>query len=338
MPDNQSKGGKARAAKLSSQERSAIASAAAAARWAKEQPERADLPKAAYGSDDRPVKIGPMEIPCFVLEDERRVLTAGGFQSALTIAQGGSMKKGMSRLALFIDGKLIKPFVPNDLVDRVQNPIFFITPSGKLAYGYEASLLVKLCDAVLAARAAGVLQAQQKQIAYQCELIMRGLALVGIDALVDEATGFQEFRKRDALHRILEAYIAPELMKWTKRFPDSFYEEMFRLHGWPYDPESVARPGVVGKFTNTYIYDQLPPGVMDELRAMNPKNASGHRKARLHQGLTYDVGNSHLEKQIASTTTIMRIADDWPSFKRMFAKAFPKSGDQIDILPDVTRG
>lgn len=335
--DRQQKGGLVRAARLTPEQRSEIARAGAAARWAKADPTRDVLPKAIYGAEDRPLRIGDMSIPCYVLEDERRVLTAAGMQEALRIARGGSMVAGMSRLELFARGERINPFIISDLFDRVRNPIHFLTPAGVRAYGYEAELLVELCEAVLAARSAGRLQKQQLPIAQQCELIMRGLARVGIVALVDETTGFQEVRKRDALHKILEAYISPELMPWTKRFPKSFYEEMFRLHKWPYDPESVARPGVVGKFTNTYVYEQLPPGVIDELRRKNPKDEAGRRRARLHQYLSDDVGNPHLERQIAATSAIMRIADDWPAFKRMFQRAFPKPGDQADMLLDQLR-
>ena len=273
-----------------------------------------------------------MEIPCYVLDDERRVLTFSGMQDALRMARGGSMISGMNRFELFASRERIKPFVSNDLMDRIKNPIIFISPSGGRAYGYEAEVLVEICEAVLSARTAKPgLMTQQLQIAHQCELIMRGLARVGIVALVDEVTGFQEVRKRDALHKILEKYIAPELMKWTKRFPDSFYEQLFRLHGWPYDPESVARPGVVGHFTRAYVYDQLPPGVIEELERLNPKGSSGNRRGKLHQYLTEEVGHPHLEKQITSTTTIMRIADDWPQFKRMFAKAFPKQPEALEL-------
>lgn len=331
----QRKGGKARADKLTSAERSEIARAGAEARWSKADPSRKSLPKVAYGDDDHPLRIGEIEIPCFVLEDERRVLTFPGMQGALKMAKGGSMVPGMNRFELFVSRERIKPFVSNDLLSRIREPIVFITPTGSRAYGYEAEILVEICEAVLAARSSPMgLQKQQEQIAHQCELLMRGLARVGIVALVDEATGFQEFRKRDALHRILEAYIAPELMPWTRRFPASFYEEMFRLHKWPYDPASVARPGVVGKFTNTYVYEQLPPGVLEELRQKNPKDEFGRRRARFHQYLSEDVGNPHLERQIAATSAIMRVADDWPAFKRMFKRAFPKLGDQTEIFPD----
>lgn len=328
------KGGLARAEKLTSEARREIARTAAEARWLKADPERAHLPRAVYGADDRPLVIGDMVLPCFVLDDERRVLTAGGMQQAMRIAAGGSMVKGMSRLELFASGKIISPFISSDLADRVRNPIIFLTPTGQKAYGYEAEVLVELCEAVLAARAEGKLQGQQRPIAQQCELIIRGLARVGIVALVDEATGFQEARKRDALHRILEEYIAPELMPWTKRFPSSFYQEIFRLHGWEYDPGSVRRPGVVGKFTNTYIYERLPPGVLDELRAVNPKDENGRRRAKHHQYLTEAVGHPHLDRQIIAATALMRASTSWTQFKNLFDRAFPRSNTQFELLTD----
>jgi hypothetical protein len=333
MSENHSKAGKARLKKISPERRAEIARAGALARWDKADPERRNLPRAIYGSDDSPLVIGDMEIPCFVLDDERRVLITGGMQDALGMARGGSMVKGMNRFELFASRERINPYISKELMDRIRNPIMFLTTRGQRAHGYDAEVLVELCESILAARADGKLQKQQEGFAAQAELIMRGLARVGIVALVDEATGFQEVRRRDALHRILEAYIAPELMSWAKRFPDSFYAEMFRLHGWDYDPESVARPGVVGKFTNTYVYEQLPPGVIDELRNVNPKDEQGRRRNRHHQFLSEEVGHPHLERQISATTTLMRASEDWPTFKRLFARAFPKSGDQIELLP-----
>ncbi|ALN73521.1 P63C domain-containing protein [Aureimonas sp. AU20] len=293
-------------------QRSENAKKAAIARWSGEKA----LPRAVYGSSDHPLRVGDIDLPCYVLDDERRVLSASGVQTGMAIAQGGSMKKGLSRLELFIGGKIISSFVSNELRERVQNPILFRTPANGKAYGYEAEVLVELCEAVLAARQAGKLQAQQQPIAQQCEILMRGFARVGIVALVDEATGYETVRKRGELHSILEKYIAKELLPWSKRFPDSFYEEIFRLHKWRYDPKSVARPGVVGKFTNEFIYKALPEGVLDELKSRNPDN-----KRRNHQFLTEDVGHPHLQKQITATTTLMRASDSWPMFKRLFASA-----------------
>src|SRR5690606_8202799 len=149
------------------------------------------------------LRIGNLELPCYVLDDERRVLSAASVQGSMGIAQGGSMKKGMSRLELFISGKIISPFISNDLRERVQNPILFRTPANGKAYGYDALVRAELCEAVLEARQAGVLQAQQKPIARQAEILIRGFARVGIVALVDEATGYERVRKRGELNKIL---------------------------------------------------------------------------------------------------------------------------------------
>ncbi len=289
-------------------DRSERARAAANVRWSGDKA----LPRAVYGNSENPLRIGDIELPCYVLDDERRVLTAASVQQALDIAAGGSMKKGVSRLELFISGKLISPFVSNSLRERVQNPILFRTPANGKAYGYEAEVLAELCEAILALRQSGDMQVQQRQIAQQAEMLIRGFARVGIVALVDEATGYERVRKRGELHKILEAYIAKELLPWSKRFPDSFYEEIFRLNGWDYDPKSAARPGVVGKMTNRYIYAELPEGVLEELKAKNPGNTR-----RNHQFLTEEVGHPHLERQITAVTTLMRASEDWDGFKSL---------------------
>lgn len=325
MSEQQRKAGKARLKSMTPEQRSEVARAGAVARWNKADPERRDLPKAEFGRDDSPLRIGDMHIPCYVLDDERRVLTLTGMQDAMNMARGGSMVAGLNRIQLFASRERIKPFIVNELSERIQKPIFFLTPTGNRAIGYEAEILVELCEAVLKARADGVLQPQQAGIAHHCELIMRGLARVGIIALVDEATGFQEVRQRDALHKILAAYISPELMPWTERFPKKFYQEMFRLHSWPYDPESVKRPGVVGKFTNTYVYEQLPDGVLDELRKKNPQDEHGRRKVRHHQFLTENIGNVHLERQITKVIAWMEASDKWADFKKIFSRAISRS-------------
>jgi hypothetical protein len=45
------------------------------------------------------------------------------------------------------------------------------------------------------------------------------LAHTGIIALVDEVTGYQCDRAKDALAKILEAFIERELQPWVQTFP-----------------------------------------------------------------------------------------------------------------------
>ena len=170
---------------------------------------------------------------------------------------------------------------------------------------------------------AGKLQKQQEAIAQRAEILMRGLARVGIVALVDEATGYQEIRDRQALRRVLEAYISKEWLPWTERFPLEFYQELYRLHGWRLDPAGRSKPGYVGKLTNALVYDRLPRGVVDELRSHNPVDPiTKRRRFKHHQFLTEDIGNPHLEKHVSKVVGLMQASENWGEFKRMFRRVF----------------
>ena len=329
-----SKGGKARAEKLTPEERSRIAREAIEARWAKAkgltQAEIDKLPKATHKGV---LKIGDMELECYVLEDGRRVLHQRGLLKALGMARGGSSHGG-DRLAKFVGGKILKPYDKKDLSAGTR-PFLFRTPRGPVAIGFEATILADICEIVLDASDAGVLQKQQLHIAQRCSILHRGFARVGITALVDEATGYEKDKVKSDLLRILEAYIAKELLPWTKRFPDEFYEQMFRLKGWEYPPRTSRRPKLVGKLTEQLIYKRLPLGVLEDLRSKNPVvYEDGSRKHRHHQLLTEEIGNPHLEKQVIAVTTLMRVSRDWSEFRNLFARSDPTAKQQGQLSFD----
>src|SRR5262245_17296535 len=121
---------------------------------------------------------------------------------------------------------------------------------------------------------------------------------VGIIALVDEVTGYQEVRDREALQAILDRYLRKAFAAWAKRFPDEFYKEIFRLRGWKWRGMEVNRPQCVANYTKDLVYKRLAPGILEELEARNPKNEWGHREARHHQWLTEDVGHPALAQHL----------------------------------------
>ena len=227
----------------------------------------------------------------------------------------------------FLAAKNLKPFISADLL-RSTTPIIF-RPLGALAgtkaFGYEARLLPEICKVFVDAKKAGKLFRSQKHIAEKCELLLRALAGIGIIALVDEVTGHQDKRDHDELQRILEKYVNPELipLPWTRRFPDDFYKELFRLQGWQYSPPQLKRPKILGQLTARLVYQQLPPGVWDRLKEINPVNSKGNRRHKHWKYLTENLGNPHLERQLVAVTTLMRSATNWRSFERLFEQAFP---------------
>ena len=279
--------------------------------------------------------IGDIETPCYVLEDETRVLAQRGMVAGLGMARGSSSHGGGDRLAHFVNQKTLEPFIPNELVEVTANPIKFRAPNGSIANGYPATLLVNLCNAVLSARDAGDLQKQQAYIAARADILIRGLATVGIIALVDEATGYQDIRARIALATILEKFITKELQPWTKTFPYEFYKEICRLKGWP-STYAIKRPSVIGRYTNNIVYERLAPGLLDELKARTPRLPSGNLKNKLFQWFTPDFGHPRLKEHLIGTMALMRAAPPfgWDKFMRSLQRAFPKLNETIPLPLD----
>lgn len=279
------------------------------------------------------LKIGETELSCSVLEDGSRIIkTSAVFRAFKRTKRGRARNERREpNMPAFIDAKNLKAFISDDLLEALK-PIAYIASNGKTSVGYKADILPLLCDTYLKARDAQALVAQQMPIATISEILVRSLSKVGIVALVDEATGYQDIRKRNELQIILKAYISEELLPWTKRFPDEFYKQMFRLKNLPYDPNSVKRPSFIGKLTNKLIYAKLPPGVLEELKAKTPKSESGNYTARFHQSLTVDVGHPILKGHLQQVIVLMKVSPNWKVFERHFVRAF---GGQPDLGFDL---
>jgi hypothetical protein len=292
------------------------------------------LPRATHAGE---LKIGDITIPCAVLEDGRRVLTQRGLLEGLDLGTGGG-KSGERKMVTFAAKLAESGCDVAQLSASANNPIRFVLPRGGTTYArggsafaYPAEVLAEICEAVLSARDAGRF-AHDNPIVARCDRLLRGFARVGLVALVDEATGYQADRKRDELQKILAAYIAPELLPWTKRFPDEFYEQMFRLLGWEWEPGKAAKPGVVGHLTNLIVYERLPDGVLEELRRKNPTTEPGRRRHKHHMWLSADIGQKHLNDHLLGIIPMMRGSKTWKGFVQIVVSAWPKPNDQLALF------
>ncbi len=294
-----------------------------------------NFPKAMYRGK---LPIGEVELDCAVLDNGKRVLTATSVFKAF-----GRPRKGMnSRLEIdgtklppFLATKNLKQFITNDLMKWTE-PIEYI--DGKsVKTGYEAAMLPEMCELYLGARRAGVLTVSQMKLAIQSEILLSALARVGIDALVDEATGYQYDRTHDALRQLVQQYIADGLQEWVKTFPDSFFAEMDRLYGNS-ETTSRKRPQYYGRFINKYIYNPLESGyVKAELDKLNIRD-DGTRKARFHRWLS-ERGRDILKSQIFRTQGAMEMCDDMDSFRKRQKKQkdvsiAPYLWDEMNKLDD----
>jgi P63C domain len=319
------KGGKARMELLSGEERQEQARKGAAARWKQ-------LPLAVCGSPEKPLKIGDAEIQCYVLEDGTRVLSQAEFLEALGRHRKANVRNegGEERLPAILQGKAINPFISQEVIEK-SRPIIFRTPNGVRASGYRAELLPDVCEIYLKARDAHALPKNQIHVAQQAEILVRGLARVGIIALVDEATGYQEFRKKNDLSKILEAFIAKELQPWIQTFPNEYYEEMFRLRGLRFPNDTPRRPQYFGHLTNDIVYKRLAPAVLEELKKVTPKTDSGYRQHKYFQRLTNNVGYPKLKEHLGAVVAFMQTSANWGDFMEKLERFKPRYGETLEL-------
>jgi hypothetical protein len=330
-----SKGGKARAEKLAPSERREIAQKAAEARWG-------PLPQAILESS---IIIAGRHIACAVLENGQRLLTQETFLTAIGRAGKAKGGQGSVRLTSSVDGlppflaaQNLQPFV-NEKLRESTTPIVFRSTRGIRAFGYDARLLPMVCEVYLKARDAKALTEKQDHIAQMADILMRGLAHVGIIALVDEATGYQDIRTQRELNQLLEMYVQEELRPYIGRFPNEFFKQVYKIYGWKYTPGSTKRTPQVGKFINEYIYKALPPNVLPKLQELNPVDQETKRRKHKHFQFMPDTGCDHLDKQIVKVTTLLEVSDSKRDFEEFYNRACSSAYQQrLPLVLDVDTG
>ncbi len=334
-PSPQSQGGKARAGKLTPEERKAVAKKAAQKRW-----EKVKLPMAKY---EGVLKINETELDVAVLENGKRIISQGSVFKALGRPTRGvrATLDGEIVLPAFMDANNLVPFINQELKDMI-NRVRFLTQSGIAQEGYDASILPLVCDVYLKAREVGAInRSNQLETAMKAEILVRSLAKVGIIALVDEATGYQEIRPKDALQAYLDKIISKELAVWAKKFPDEFYENIYKLRNWPWAGMSKNRFSVVAHYTRDLVYERIGDSILQELEQKSPKDNNGNRKNKLHQWLTDDVGNPMLAQHLHSIIMMQRLAIangyGWNRFVKMVDQVMPRKGGTFELeLTDPT--
>jgi len=334
-----SKGGKARASVLTSEERSDIARRAVNIRWARAKGAAAVEGQVSESLDqvektilaappDMPVSlfqgeltIGDVTFPCHVLGDGRRVIAQREVVRLLTGVAKGNLDRYLTttKLSTYLN------------VDRIaKQTVRFAIPGTQFeATGYEGTLLIEICDAYLRAREDGVLTGQQNHLAKKAEIIIRACAKVGIIALIDEATGYQAVRQKNALQLKLQAFIADEMQDWARMFPDDFWHELARLEHVHYSPRS--RPLRWGRYVMAFVYDAVDKDVGRELRKVNP---NPHFRQNHHQWLK-TFGRDRVRDHLNQVLGVMKTCHDMSDFNRKFGHVFKKNPLQLTFFDMV---
>lgn len=278
--------------------------------------------RAEYSGD---LVIGEGRLSCFVTADGERYISGRSITAAIGMKGRG---QGMQRV---VASATLAPFIGNSLRVALESPVQITGKTPVPVHGYRAEILADICDAILEARKAGGLRTvQEERYGHFAEVLVRGFARVGIAALVDEATGYQEVREKVALQRILDRFLTDEARKWSKTFPDEFWVKLVKIKG--YDSVfAVKRPAFIGHWVNDIVYDRLAPGIKSKLKELNPKSEAGTRKRRHHQHFNEEQGLPELKEHLKKVMLLMDASSSKREFERLLDRALPRYGDTIPM-------
>jgi hypothetical protein len=318
-----SKGGLARKEAMTPERRRESARKAVNARWAKTKG-RVDVLPAIHVPTARHrgfLNLVGVEIPCYVLDNGQRVI---GRTSATEMLSG---IKGGGDLEKYLGVNQLKPFIDMSLV--LERMTAFSLPEveglDKSVKGLPTDLLIDICQGFVRALEAHArpdsgtkLTRRQMEIAVKASMFVAACAKVGLDALVDEATGYQYDRAADALQLKLRAYLDDEMRKWEKTFPDELWVEFGRLTNWK--GAVTKRPKYWGKLVMELVYDYLDPDVAKWLKANAPSPVHGQN---YHQWLSSQYG---LKKLVEHIWMVIGIAKTCSTMKDLRDKMAEMNG------------
>lgn len=314
----QAKGGAARAKKLAPARRTEIARKAAEARWALTETEGLlRSPESPFAQWPGQIDLGGELIDCYVLDTGDRVIALRSAIKALTGADSGN-------LGSYIGANALKPFLSSDLI--LGELVEFSIPGTQFK---GSGLSTEHFEVILRAYVRALyekadLTERQREIAIRCAVLSSGLIRSGLDALVDEATGYQYERAEDALQVKLRAFIADELRAWEKTFPDELWQEFGRLTAWSGPLHS--RPRWWGKLVIELIYDTLDPDVAKYLKDNKPEKG-----VRWHRQLTENVGVRTLVSRCWEIVGMAKTCQDIRELRERVAQHYGREVVQLTL-------
>lgn len=313
-------GGLARAKALTPERKKEIALRAAVARWG-------DKPLQATHRGNFEGDFG-IDVDCYVLNDAGKtaVISQRGMGSALGLTSSG---QAFNRFAA---GKSIAPYLGAEVQEKIANPLKFQwVPSGaekqppSEVYGYDVTLLIDICKAIVTAESEGKLHPSQGNIAKQAHIVLGASAKAGIKGLVYALSGYDA--TREEVITAFKLYIREEAREYEREFPPQLYEEWYRLYKLP-KPER-NKPWKFRHLTIEHVYKPLANSsgkVLDMTRQQ--REDSGDRSKKLHQFLS-EVGVKALRTQLGQLLGVARVSKTQQEYETFVNRLF---GNQKDFF------
>jgi P63C domain len=307
-------GGKARAEILPPERKREIAQKAAIARWGI---------RAIYKGNFQQ-ELG-IDVDCFVLDDVQKtaVISQTGMARALGLSpRGNALPRFLSSKAMVTVGA--------ELRRKIENPLKFqwgntgAETAAMTVHGFDATLLIDLCNAITTAEADQKLSARYHNIANQAHIILGASGKLGITRLVYAISGYNP--TTEEVIAAFKLYIQEEARKYEPEFPTELYMEWHRLYNLAIPDR--GKPWHFKYLTVSHVYYPLAKSsgrILTLLRALRSKD--GNQKKKLFQFLN-DIGARALRIQLGR---VLEMAESSPNKTEYEKKIIDRFGGQQQL-------
>jgi hypothetical protein len=269
------------------------------------------------------------DVECYVLNDKTKtaVISQGGMGNALGLGEGGT------RLTRFVNNKTMTEYIWPELRSKIENPIIFqsfrVDESGQTspsrsAYGYDVTILIDICKAIIKAESDGKLKGESSAVK-QAHIIINASAKAGIKGLVYALAGYDATRQE--IIESFKLYVREEAREYEAEFPEQLYNEWYRIYQLPKPDRN--RPWKFMHLTNSHVYKPLAntSGNLLKLIVDNRKQSKEVRQKRLHQFLS-EIGVKALRQHLGQLLGIARLSKTREQYEKNFEELF---GNQPEL-------
>lgn len=270
----------------------------------------------AFGDAATRIRVGDVEIPCYVLSSGQRVVTEDGVRLAIGI--GPVSPHSLADLVPALLGQGThgpKPLSSMaELVNQLRAPLKFVPLEGPpILRGYDVTVLRALADMVLSAGSDSA--AVNPHVVQLSRVIDSHIdSETGEDWLVDavdRATGFDIYNQRARLAYGLEGLVHPGVLKWLDLFPDEYFRSFWVLRG----------AHAYGFATLDLVFLRLHMSDLVELAQTLPRTTDGRgNMTRVEE---------RFRQHVAGVTALMKASPDWATFLKLMDRAFGKVGGGV---------
>lgn len=306
--EGRAKGGVAAARRMTKEQLKERARKGAVARWGVKAIHRGNFERD-FGFD----------VDCYVLDDEQKtaVVSQRGMGQALGLDGSGAA------LQRFLVTKAMADAVGAEIREKLENPIKFQwgtggadSPPPSIVYGFDATLLIDLCNSIIAANASGKMR--RPRVADRARIILTASAKSGIKGLVYALAGYNP--SADEVINAFKLYVLEEAKKYEPEFPNELYIQWYRLYDLA--APDMGRPWVFKHLTLMHVYYPLAKShgkILDLLRAN--KAQGGDRRKKLFQFLN-EIGARALRMQLGRILEMAESARDKHEYERKIIERF----------------